>query len=410
MKKQAFICALLLAAVSARAEIVSFAPAPGRADGRIYYYLPERLDRSKPVPLFVFLHGGSVDSPETAPERYFEKDGHMWPVIEEAPFIVAAPSAPLMPETSRWNKSGTVALIDAAIADAKRRYAIDPDRVFLGGHSMGGYGAYHLGCLMADRFAGIWMSSGAWWEADFRSLLGTPVYIQHGTFDCSPAEKYHPGSSEARHLGWCGTPFARAADELMRRDGVEHVYDEHGGGHSLRFPESQEAMRRFFAWTRDKRRDPYAKRAAVVTPCGTRHPVNESHYRTRWLELLAASSGPIEVDAIVLEGPNVARTEDEFRRQTHRLVKRTCPTGARIVAENLGGNRFRVSTENVRSFRIYLSPRMGDIEKPFAVEVNGTAHELKAEPISGEADYTAVLRFCATKVANEQKTGKKGKS
>ena len=41
-------------------------PAPGRPDGRIYYYVPESLDLTKPVGLFIFLHGGGGNTPTTS--------------------------------------------------------------------------------------------------------------------------------------------------------------------------------------------------------------------------------------------------------------------------------------------------------------------------------------------------------
>ena len=373
-------------------RMLYIAPAPGRADGRIYYHVPTATDYAKPSALLVFLHGGDGRTPDSAPERYFGENGSAMPAFADAPFIVAAPSAPPANHGSRWSQAGVRKLIDATIADARGRFNIDTDRIFLGGHSMGGYGVYHLAQVMPDRFAGVWISSGGWWEADFRTLHGTPVYIQHGALDCHPGEGYHPGLPHARKHHWCGVDFARAADELMTRDGVEHVYDEHRGGHSLRFPEAQAAMRRFFAWSLDKRRDPYAKRCAVVTPCGSRHPDCEGVVRSRWLELTMAESDRIEVDGIALEGPDVAATPADLARQAYRLEKRVCPQGARLVAENLGGNRFLVKAENVSAFRIFLSPKMGDLAKLFTVQLSdGRAFELSSRPVEGEQDYAGVL-------------------
>lgn len=366
-------------------------PAPGRGDGRIYWYVPEGIDLSRPAPLLVFLHGGDRSSPDSAPGSYFS-DEKRWlmPDVAHAPFIVAAPSAPHAPDGSRWNRDGVSRIIDATIAAAERRFSIDRDRIFLGGHSMGGFGAYHLGQILADRFAGVWLSAGAWWEADFRAFLGTPVYIQHGALDCSPRPGYSGGHNRPRRHHWCGVSFARAAHELMQRGGVEHVYDEHAEGHSLSFPAAKAAMRRFFDWSRGRRRDPYARRSALVTPCGTMHPDVERVTRSRWLELLEQTDGEIAVDSIVLHGPDVASTDADLVRQTYSLSSRYWDGGARIVAENMGGNRFRAATENVRRFAIYLSPQMGDLSRPFTVELEGgPTLMLKAEPVAGESDYTA---------------------
>jgi poly(3-hydroxybutyrate) depolymerase len=375
-------------------ELIQYSPAPGRDTGRIYYYVPDGIDRTKPAPLLIFLHGGSTKTPDTAPENYFsESKKWLMPDIADAPFIVAAPSAPPASDGSRWNRDGVSKFIDATIAAAKRKFNIDSERVFLGGHSMGCYGAYHLGQILADRFAGVWTSAGAWWETDFRAFHGTPVYIQHGSRDCDPRREYWCGHSAPRRHQWCGVSFARAADELMSRYGVEHVYDEHDGGHSLSFPQAKAAMRRFFAWTTDKRRNPYAKKIALITPCGTRHPDVEKVLKSRWLELVEATEDEIGVDAIVLHGPDIARTDDDLRNQRYTLSK--CHwDGSRIVAENRGGNRFGVEAENVKRFAIYLSPVMGDIEKPFIVELGGgRSVTAKAKPLSGDPDYAARLEI-----------------
>ena len=366
------------------------APAPGRDEGRVYYYVPPALEGKKNVPLLIFLHGGDKTSPVDAPARYLGENGWLQPEFASAPFVVAAASAPPTRHSSRWNAAGTEHAIDALIVAAKRHFDVDPDRVFLGGHSMGGFGAYHLGQVMADRFAGVWMSAGAWWEADFRTLYGTPVYLQHGRNDCADAFKM--ALPEPRRHHWCGVSFARAAHELMRRDGVEHVYDEHAEGHSLAWPAARAATRRFFAWAARQRRNPYPAKAVLETPCGTRHPDFTFVTRARWLEIIREEVGEFLVGAILLEGPAIARTDAELMQQTYTL-RRVWREGARLSAENLGGNRFRVTAENVNEFAILLAPAMGDLARPFSVTVNGRVPQtLSAEPLAGDPDYAARLR------------------
>jgi hypothetical protein len=178
----------------------------------------------------------------------------------------------------------------------------------------------------------------------------------------------------------------------MTREDVEHVYDEHAEGHSLSFPAAKAAMRRFFAWTEGKRRNPYAKKVALVTPCGTKHPDLEPVSKSRWLELVERSAGEIAVDAIELHGPAIAKTDDDLARQTYSLAKRRWSDGARILAENLGGNRFKIETENVKRFRIYLAPQMGDLKKPFTVDLGADGiRTVTAEPIAPNGDYVARL-------------------
>jgi predicted esterase len=100
-----------------------------------------------------------------------------------------------------------------ALADARERYANDPRRTYITGHSMGGHGCWHLGVTYPDQFAAIG-PSGAWasfWSYGggipsfenptaiqslllrgysssdtlqlLRNLAGTGVYVLHGAAD-----------------------------------------------------------------------------------------------------------------------------------------------------------------------------------------------------------------------------------
>ena len=44
-----------------------FSPAPGRENGKIYYFVPQEVDLTKPAGLFIFMHGGDRNTPDTAP-------------------------------------------------------------------------------------------------------------------------------------------------------------------------------------------------------------------------------------------------------------------------------------------------------------------------------------------------------
>ena len=400
----AVACALALASSGGTLRIDS--PAPGRSDGRIYYYEPDGFDPAVSAPLLVFLHGGDASSPDSSPERYFaEGKGSALAAFSSAPFVIAAPSAPPARDGSRWSREGVAALIDETVAAARRRYRIDGERIFLGGHSMGAFGAYHLGQVLADRFAGVWISAGGWWEADFRSFLGTPVYIQHGALDC--AASMRGALPKPRRHHWTGVSFGRAAHELRERDGVAHVYDEHGGGHRLDDPAAVAAARRFVSWALPLRRNPYAAKTALMTLCGSAHPDVEPMRRSRWLEILASIGDDIRVDGIVLRGPDVAWTDAELGRQTYEIIEKWRDDASRIVAENLGGNRFRVAAENVVAFRILLAPPMGDLSRPFTVDAGALGtRTISPEPYSGSADYTAALTWKASTAAEGKEVSK----
>ena len=367
-----------------------FSPAPGRDEGNIYYFVPDKVDLNAPAGLFIFMHGGDADSPATAPfDNYLNPEtGCLRPHIDHIPFIVAAASAPREIDGKRWNRAAAVKALDAIIADACSRTLIDCDRIIIGGHSMGGFGAYHLGQIFADRAAGVWLSSGAWQIADFRSFYGTPAYILHGKYDC--ASSYREFHKEPRHHDWCGVSFGRSAHELMTRYDVEHVYDEHDAGHGLRWEAAQLAFRRFLKWAEQQKRQPYARKSALITPRGSADPEMHHAPRCRYLELLEAGNETILFDKIRQTGPNIAWTVDDLLQQNYEL-ETAAISGSRIIAENCGNNHWLISAENVKRFALYLAPQMGNLTKPFTIDCqNHGIFKCNAQALdTPEKDYSA---------------------
>ena len=60
-----------------------------------------------------------------------------------------------------WTTSGTEEFILELIEAAQKTWKIDPDRVYMVGHSMGGYGSWTVGAHHADLFAGLAPFAGA---------------------------------------------------------------------------------------------------------------------------------------------------------------------------------------------------------------------------------------------------------
>ncbi len=360
---------------------------PGYPDYPVYIHIPETYSPDKETPLFFFMHGGDKNTPPEAPfKMYLEPEkGYLAPLIKEAPFVTVAPCAPFAKDGKRWNYPGSVEYIDAVLAAVKERINVDEERIIFGGHSMGGFGAYHNGTLMADRFSCMLLSAGAWLETDFKAYLGTPVYILHGKYDC--AANYKEFHVEPRHHDWCSVDFARAAHELMLRDGVTHVYDEHDGGHGLRWEPAQMAFYRFIDYAMQCKRDPYPVRCAVISPAGSADPTLTEHRESRYLRIDSVRKGNVELDKIVLHGPNIAWSVKEFCQQTYTLTT-VSYEGAKLIAENKGGNRFEIRSENVAGFTLFLSPEMADVTAKVLLNVNGREFKAVPEAVSGKKDYS----------------------
>ncbi len=119
----------------------------------------------------------------------------------------------------------------------------------------------------------------------------------------------------------------------------------------------------------------------------------EAVAKSRWLEALKTEPAPIQLDKIYLKGPNVAKTEADWRAQSFELEKVELP-GFRLDAVNEGNNKFRVKAEHVRSFRILLSPQMADLTKPITVDAGPLGVKiLSPQPLKNHPDYTAQIVF-----------------
>ena len=78
-----------------------------------------------------------------------------------------------------------VAYIDAIIADVSARYAVDPRRIFLVGHSNGAFMSHRMACDRASEIAAIVALAGATFNDAMRCAPTEPVSILdvHGTAD-----------------------------------------------------------------------------------------------------------------------------------------------------------------------------------------------------------------------------------
>jgi predicted peptidase len=98
-------------------------------------------------PVILFLHGAGERGTNLAQVKV-----HGPPKIVENkpdfPFIVISPQCP---PGERWSPELLVHLLDDVIA----RHAIDTNRVYLTGLSMGGYGTWALGAAYPEKFAAI---------------------------------------------------------------------------------------------------------------------------------------------------------------------------------------------------------------------------------------------------------------
>jgi predicted esterase len=109
-------------------------------------YVPAAYDGKTPLPLVIALHGTS-GTESTLFDKY--GDGAIKQAAEKHGLLLVSPLGRGMTEFYGIGEHDVLSVI----ADVRSRYKVDPDRITITGHSMGGTGAARLALQHPDLFA-----------------------------------------------------------------------------------------------------------------------------------------------------------------------------------------------------------------------------------------------------------------
>lgn len=146
---------------------------------RYLLFLPQGYhdDPSRRWPLILFLHGADERGDDLSllkrhglPKLLDERPG-------EFPFVVVSPQCP---EGRVWDVDMLLALLDEVCAS----HAVDPDRVYVTGLSMGGMGTFALALAAPHRFAAAAPVCGWGNPLEVRpEHASLPFWVFHGEAD-----------------------------------------------------------------------------------------------------------------------------------------------------------------------------------------------------------------------------------
>lgn len=151
---------------------------------------PAGVAATQAKPLLILLHGYGVTG--AIQEAYLK----LTPVTDAHGMLYVYLDGTVGPLEKRfWNATDACcgpgsdvddsAYITAVIANVKANYNVDPRRVFLTGHSNGGFMSFRMACDHADEIAGIVSIEGATWLDPKECKPSEPVatLAVHGTAD-----------------------------------------------------------------------------------------------------------------------------------------------------------------------------------------------------------------------------------
>jgi pimeloyl-ACP methyl ester carboxylesterase len=285
--------------------------------------LPPEYVPWRAYPAVVVLHG--AESPRGALE---------WLAVEAARrgYILIAPEYNLrgQPRDYRYTPSEHAA-ITLALRDAKRRFAIDSDRVFLTGQMLGGQAAFDFGLAHPDLFAGVAPISGLpakyVWSTK-ANAAHVPLYVAIG--DLAPTESDFV-------FGQLGKPLILKNYDITYVEYYKRALEP--------LPEEAAPL---FDWMAGRKRDPAPKE----------------------LDAVAAREGDDRFFGLVIR--DFARGRTVEPSVADPLGRNLRP--ATVAYESKGlGTLLNVTTNGITRLDIWIHPSWVDVAKRFEVRVNRRA-------------------------------------
>ena len=155
-------------------------------------YVPSKYVASKSMPLIVALHGlGATE------DSFFDAYGKRLPELaEQNGYILVAPlgyrvdggygwGVATPPSDAVARRSSELSEMDVmqVLAEVRKLYTVDPNRIYLMGHSMGAIGTWKVAAKYPDIWAAIGAFSGQGAPATVERMKHIPAFVAHGDND-----------------------------------------------------------------------------------------------------------------------------------------------------------------------------------------------------------------------------------
>jgi polyhydroxybutyrate depolymerase len=219
----ALVCAALAAGCGDSGSAQSFPATPRTVfggDRPVTLQVPSTYDPGHAVPLLLILHGYGATG--MIQEQYMG----LGALVESEGILIAAPDGTVDRVGRRfWNATPAccdlfhtgvddVGYLRGLIADIRQDYNVDPKRIFLIGHSNGGFMVHRMACDAADDIAAIASLAGATFEnpADCKPATEVSVLEIHG--DADSLIFYAGGTITA--------PYPGAVETVSHWQGYDH--------------------------------------------------------------------------------------------------------------------------------------------------------------------------------------------
>ncbi|MBT6155209.1 MAG: hypothetical protein HOK71_01210 [Planctomycetaceae bacterium] len=314
---------------------------PEQATYRYSVLLPPEYSPNHNYPLIVALH---------PPERTPTDELQWWGGTREKPgqsqrhgAIVIAPSYADKSLTHYDYDTRSHTIVLAAINDARKRFQIDSDRIFLSGHGMGGTAAFDIGMSHPEMFAGVMPICGfcevfAKWY--WRNAKSVPWYVVGGEFDRDATEQN-----------------ANVLNRMLTNN-CDLIYAEYiGRGYESYYAE----IHKLFDWMGRQRRAALPKKFEAQI-------LREADDRFYWVECRGLPK------KVLLAAANARAGSGRVRPMSLEIKINDGLPGRTTIYVRSGAE------QNV----LWLSPELVDFDKRISVRLNGRAVRINGQSKSSD--------------------------
>lgn len=165
-------------------------------------YIPKQYSTAKKWPIIVFLHGAGERGNNALLPTEVGLGSALRRAPEDFPTIAIFPQCPA---EQWWSSQICEQIALHTLEQVQQQYATNPDRIYLSGLSMGGYGVWHLATKYQDRWAALYPIAGrvkpaqgnlpapgsvpeqyageALYQKTAQAVKHLPIWIAHGAKD-----------------------------------------------------------------------------------------------------------------------------------------------------------------------------------------------------------------------------------
>jgi len=165
-------------------------------------YVPAKYDKSKSYPMITLLHGAGGDE-----NNFFDRYEGRWPKLaEERGYIIVAVNG-RGPLSGYQKANGAERDVLDVTELVQKSYNIDPNRVYLAGHSMGSAGTWLIGLSHRDQFAALAPIAGSRLSSALETALKSgpkvPLIVVAGVKDALvPVAGCRAVAQKTKELGY----------------------------------------------------------------------------------------------------------------------------------------------------------------------------------------------------------------